>query len=588
VRHALLVLALVPATALARPGGGQSFSSHSSSSSSSHSYSSSSSSSHSSYTPHSSSSSSSYSHSSYTPSTSSSTSSYTPTHDAAYYDHAADQAECTLQCTDEALAQGTDLTNTSACEQACQQKKQAQRDAVAAEAARRAEEEEREEAARPVSRQLWPFTIPFALLGVVGLGSWAIRRRRDRAWDSLSLGIETAEAAPVEQRRYRSVAAALAAVGSTDRGFSRVLFEDFLYALYAEVHSARGGNHLDRLAPYATERARDKLRGEPPESVDGIIVGSAVLEQATVDATTRVVRVVARYEANYTEHRAGGATSYYVTERWALERPADTASRPPDRARVIGCATCGAPLDKIVGGTCSYCGAAAAGAADWRIVDVLDASRETRGPILTGTTEEQGTDAPTLVAPDVQTQLALLTTRDPAVTWDKLSTRVTLIFATFHRTWAAQDLTDVRPFLTDLLFETQRYWVAAYRAQGLRNVTEDPEIITIQLSKITHDPYFDAITVRVFATCKDYTLDAAGAVVGGDRTRERRYSEYWTLIRSAKALGAPRTDPACPKCGAPLAQIAMTGVCASCQAKVTSGDFDWILSRIEQDEVYTI
>ena len=41
----------------------------------------------------------------------------------------------------------------------------------------------------------------------------------------------------------------------------------------------------------------------------------------------------------------------------------------------------------------------------------------------------------------------------------------------------------------------------------------------------------------------------------------------------------------CPSCGAPL-KIEMAGNCSYCRAKVTSGDFDWVLSRIEQDDVY--
>jgi hypothetical protein len=30
----------------------------------------------------------------------------------------------------------------------------------------------------------------------------------------------------------------------------------------------------------------------------------------------------------------------------------------------------------------------------------------------------------------------------------------------------------------------------------------------------------------------------------------------------------------------------MAGSCEHCNAKVTSGEFDWVLSRIEQDEAY--
>jgi hypothetical protein len=30
----------------------------------------------------------------------------------------------------------------------------------------------------------------------------------------------------------------------------------------------------------------------------------------------------------------------------------------------------------------------------------------------------------------------------------------------------------------------------------------------------------------------------------------------------------------------------MAGACTSCGAKITAGSFDWVLSRIEQDDVY--
>jgi hypothetical protein len=73
--------------------------------------------------------------------------------------------------------------------------------------------------------------------------------------------------------------------------------------------------------------------------------------------------------------------------------------------------------------------------------------------------------------------------------------------------------------------------------------------------------------------------------VAGNQRTPRRYSEYWTLIRSVAPKGPARVDAACPSCGAPL-QIEMAGNCVYCRAKVTSGDFDWVLSRIEQDDVY--
>jgi len=102
---------------------------------------------------------------------------------------------------------------------------------------------------------------------------------------------------------------------------------------------------------------------------------------------------------------------------------------------------------------------------------------------------------------------------------------------------------------------------------------------------VTSDRFFDSITIRLFATSLDYTLTDDGKHVCGSRSRERAYSEYWTFLRSARKAGPPRADRVCPSCGAPLA-INMAGICNYCKAKVTAGDFDWVLSRIEQDESY--
>jgi predicted lipid-binding transport protein (Tim44 family) len=176
--------------------------------------------------------------------------------------------------------------------------------------------------------------------------------------------------------------------------------------------------------------------------------------------------------------------------------------------------------------------------------------------------------------------------RDPSFTWKAFITRVERTFQEFHASWCAQDLTAVRPYLSDNLFELQRYWVHAYKSQGLKNQTKDASIVTVHLAKVMRDRFFDSITVRVFARCFDYTTDANGKIVGGSDKDLREYTEYWTFIRGVGAKGAPRTDGNCPSCGASLAGINMAGACTHCNAKVTSGEFDWVLSRIEQDEVY--
>lgn len=144
--------------------------------------------------------------------------------------------------------------------------------------------------------------------------------------------------------------------------------------------------------------------------------------------------------------------------------------------------------------------------------------------------------------------------------------------------------TDAKARVRDAVAEVERQSsaeivVALRRADGAR-------VVAVHLCRVMTDAHYDAVTVRVFATGLDYTVNEAGDVVGGSKDRERAYSEYWTLIRGSSRTGAPRATPECPSCGAGL-DVNMAGTCKFCSAKVTAGEFDWVLSRIEQDEVYS-
>jgi hypothetical protein len=449
---------------------------------------------------------------------------------------------------------------------------------------------------RPASSYFW---IPGLLVGLAGFGAGIrhlLDKREERRWATVSAALDDELQAAgwrAQQeralQRHPSIVAALGALRSTDDAFSWVLFEDFLHALYVEAHTLRGRGELRLVAPYLQEAARATLATLPRDGVRAIVVGGIETFEIALDPEKRRLRVRVAFEANYTEGSLGSERSWAVREVWTLGRASDVTSRPPSRARVIGCTSCGAPLDKLVGDACAHCGAPSApGARDWEVETIELSHRESRAPQLTGTTEEQGTDLPTLVAPGIRAELGALSARDPEFSWGAFSARVEHVFQTFYRSWNAQDLAPVRAYLSDQLFEAQRYWIEAYRAQNLRNIADDARVVSIALSRVLHDKYFDALTVRVFAECRDYTLDRAGGVAGGSRSKLRQYSEYWTFIRSTEKRGAARTDPVCPNCGAPLEHVNMAGQCTHCNARVTTGEFDWVLSRIEQDEVYRL
>lgn len=446
---------------------------------------------------------------------------------------------------------------------------------------------------------LLPWPVKLAVIGffVIVVIVAKIKRAREDSWstdaDDGPVAPKVARVRTRHERSFETPGSARSRLGALrfyDPDFSVVLFEDFLYALYAHVHYARGGGRLDRLSAYLAPAVLARMKGAATASVRTVLVGALRFESARgAGGEGDEVEVEVEIEANLSETlvQGGPEKSFYVLERWTLARKRDAKSRPPARARVLACPGCGAPLDAVVAGVCTHCKReVATGQLDWVVREARIVSREERGPMLTSDVEERGTDLPTVVDGAARERFAKIGARDPGVTWDAFQQRVGLVFRDFQTAWAARDLAKMRPYFTDALFDTQRYWVEAYRAQGLRNVTENARIEGIELARVTSDRWFDAVTVRVRATGLDYTLrDGSDSLVCGSRSRERRYTEYWTFIRSASRKGAPRTSPECPNCGAPL-DVGMAGDCKYCRAKVTTGEFDWVLSRIEQDEVY--
>ena len=62
------------------------------------------------------------------------------------------------------------------------------------------------------------------------------------------------------------------------------------------------------------------------------------------------------------------------------------------------------------------------------------------------------------------------------------------------------------------------------------------------------------------------------------------FLEVWVFQRSSHATtpaGGGTLEQHCPNCGAPL-DLDLAGTCRYCRAPVMSGDYDWVLTRIDQ------
>ncbi|MGH7911081.1 MAG: TIM44-like domain-containing protein, partial [Candidatus Dormibacteraceae bacterium] len=263
-------------------------------------------------------------------------------------------------------------------------------------------------------------------------------------------------------------------------------------------------------------------------------------------------------------------------ERWTFRRAADAKTVQSGGVSAQKCPNCGALLDLHEDGTCNYCGVdVASGRYDWTVSHIENAP-------FSGI---QAADSLGLqrLAPSEGT--ALLKTADPAFEMDDFEKRAAQAFLALQAAWQARDVDSARGFMSPGLYFSWSAQVRQLVALHKINMLDGLRIDGMAAVRVIHGKAFDDLTVRITATCADYEIDErTRRVIFGSKTPST-FSEYWTFQRSVSAKTTDRhaVDKVCPNCGAPL-KINQVGECDFCHAAVTSGQFDWVLSRIEQED----
>jgi hypothetical protein len=369
----------------------------------------------------------------------------------------------------------------------------------------------------------------------------------------------------------------LEALRRDDPDFSEPLFLDFAAALVARGVGAVGTPRLGDLERYLAGPRALAAFGTGPWQ--GVVVGEVRLRSVEVGPKGSRLTVDGALGAS------GPSGGRWWRAAFGFVRRPGVRSKGPGEITKLACPACGGGAERKEDGSCRYCGQRPApGEAAWALALVELLEEEARPPVaLGGYAEERGNELPTVRSPTLQADLAAVGQRLGGLDWAKAAARFGQLFTALQHAWGERDLAAIRPLTTDAVFATWRFWVEAYRAAGLRNRLEQVQVARLEPARATLDRWYAAVTVRIFATAVDQTVDDGGRVVDG-RPAPRAFTEYWTFVRT---LSAERPEGAtCPGCGASL-PAGQSGQCPYCGSLVGAPAFDWILSRIDQDEDYT-
>lgn len=263
-------------------------------------------------------------------------------------------------------------------------------------------------------------------------------------------------------------------------------------------------------------------------------------------------------------------------ERWIFAR--GPAARTAVNGGVIAarCPACGAELRLALDGTCAHCRASVTnGSVDWVVVEVQPAA-------YVGYSAESSLGP---AAASVAEGVAALTAADKDFSLGVFQGRVKTAFLALQDAWCKQNLDAGRAFMSPGAYFTWSAQLETLAAEGRRNVMENVSVRAIEPVRIVHGRVFDDLTVRISAAAADFEVDSAGKIVFGDRS-VKPFMEDWTFQRSVGVATSnkPGTlENTCPSCGAPVS-LTQIGECRYCKAAVTSGKFDWVVSRIDQED----
>lgn len=198
------------------------------------------------------------------------------------------------------------------------------------------------------------------------------------------------------------------------------------------------------------------------------------------------------------------------------------------------------------------------------------------------------------IALDVENQAAVrakIAAHDPTFDADAFAARVRIAFRKVQDAWCAQNLTPIRPFVSDGVHERFAMQIDEQRALGYRDQMDGLRIEDVSLVRCDTGATFDTATMRISASADDRRVSIATGARVARRPVPASFVEYWTFVRrrGAKALGKKGglLEGNCPNCGDSVDGNQFAD-CRSCKARLRSGEFDWVLVEITQESEWVM
>ena len=172
---------------------------------------------------------------------------------------------------------------------------------------------------------------------------------------------------------------------------------------------------------------------------------------------------------------------------------------------------------------------------------------------------------------------------DPGFEAAEFQARLSNLYVQLQNFWTAKDLSPMRPYMTDVVYEQFERQLSNYKKQHITNRVENISVLAVELLGFTQTGGEDHIVAKLRTRINDYVVkDGTEEVVKGDPKKEKFMTYEWTLSRTSGLVTETTKEMKtvnCPNCGAPLS-INETAKCPYCGTVVTVPNTDFVISSI--------
>lgn len=178
---------------------------------------------------------------------------------------------------------------------------------------------------------------------------------------------------------------------------------------------------------------------------------------------------------------------------------------------------------------------------------------------------------------------------DPAFNKEEFVAWSKNLFVKLQQAWTARDWSTIRKFETENLFEQHKNQLQGYINNNQINIMDRICVNYAHLYNYRVEGDKEILTVRLNSRMEDYIIDATTKqVIKGQKGLDKVNTYLLTFIRKNGVKTKPGTIEVnttnCPNCGAPT-QITSSGKCDYCGSVITTGEYNWVLSNLQRENV---